>query len=346
MCDFAERKVKTVADYNLYCHYVAGLVGIGLSRIFSLSGLESAQVGADEEMSNSMGLFLQKTNIIRDYLEDLEDDRSFWPPEVWKNYASELGQLREDANRATKGLACLNHLVGNALEHVPDVLAYMSQIKDAKVFSFCAIPQVMAIATLAELYDNQRVFKGVVKIRKGLSARLMLTVGDMGALKAWFRVFAHQMRAKLRVSDGSSKKIESLLDGIDAATADVATSAICRAEISAPQWCGFRVGTFFAVALFSACVGVLFAHRRDRAALTPFADALGGMSEHAFVRLVYMLLVLSTVYLIAFVGVHIVPRRQKAADKAAPLAAEPAAAVKSKPATKSSASLTAPKLRA
>lgn len=29
-----------------------------------------------------MGLFLQKTNIIRDYLEDYVDCRAFWPQEV------------------------------------------------------------------------------------------------------------------------------------------------------------------------------------------------------------------------------------------------------------------------
>ncbi len=29
-----------------------------------------------------MGLFLQKTNIIRDYLEDFVDGRAFWPQEV------------------------------------------------------------------------------------------------------------------------------------------------------------------------------------------------------------------------------------------------------------------------
>jgi farnesyl-diphosphate farnesyltransferase len=83
MCDFAERKVKTIADYNLYCHYVAGLVGIGLSKIFSCSGLEAPEVAKSEALANSMGLFLQKTNIIRDYLEDAVDGRSFWPPEIW-----------------------------------------------------------------------------------------------------------------------------------------------------------------------------------------------------------------------------------------------------------------------
>ena len=33
MADFIEKEVLTVADYDLYCHYVAGLVGIGLSQV-------------------------------------------------------------------------------------------------------------------------------------------------------------------------------------------------------------------------------------------------------------------------------------------------------------------------
>ena len=36
----------------------------------------------------------------------------------------------------------------------------------------------MAIATLAECYDNEKVFEGVVKIRRGLSARIMLSSSD------------------------------------------------------------------------------------------------------------------------------------------------------------------------
>lgn len=65
-----------------YCHYVAGLVGIGLSKLFSASQLEDPEVGQDTELANSMGLFLQKTNIIRDYLEDTQEGRNFWPQEV------------------------------------------------------------------------------------------------------------------------------------------------------------------------------------------------------------------------------------------------------------------------
>jgi farnesyl-diphosphate farnesyltransferase len=40
MSEFIEREVVSIADWDLYCHYVAGLVGIGLSRLFAESGLE------------------------------------------------------------------------------------------------------------------------------------------------------------------------------------------------------------------------------------------------------------------------------------------------------------------
>lgn len=46
--------VATIADFNLYCHYVAGLVGYGLSDLFSASGLESPQVAANKDLSNHM----------------------------------------------------------------------------------------------------------------------------------------------------------------------------------------------------------------------------------------------------------------------------------------------------
>lgn len=62
-------------------------MGIGLSRLFSASELEDPIVGQDTELANSMGLFLQKTNIIRDYLEDQLEGREFWPREVRESTA-------------------------------------------------------------------------------------------------------------------------------------------------------------------------------------------------------------------------------------------------------------------
>jgi len=40
MAKYLEAEVVTLEDWNEYCHYVAGVVGEGLSRLFAESGLE------------------------------------------------------------------------------------------------------------------------------------------------------------------------------------------------------------------------------------------------------------------------------------------------------------------
>lgn len=224
-----------VDEYNRYCHAVAGLVGEGLTRIFVARGMESSDLAEGGEMTwpfcdgsrlglaNSMGLFLQKTNIIRDYLEDYVDGRAFWPKSIWRAYANcdDLGELSRPTARggggrepelfsktlvrnclekgaSSRSLACLDHLVVDALELVPDVLEYLARCRTPAVYTFCAIPQIMAIATLAEVFDDPRLFTGVVKIRKGMTARIILDSqkGHLHTL-AWFDFFARDLAAKI-----------------------------------------------------------------------------------------------------------------------------------------------------
>ncbi|MGB5782195.1 MAG: squalene synthase, partial [Eudoraea sp.] len=150
MADFAETEITTLEDYNLYCHYVAGLVGIGLSELFAASEIESKELESQKMLSNSMGLFLQKTNIIRDYKEDLDENRIFWPEEVWSIYSPKFESFSLNPGKL-ESVSCLNHMVNDALSHATDCLNYLKILRNERVFRFCAIPQVMAIATLAEV---------------------------------------------------------------------------------------------------------------------------------------------------------------------------------------------------
>ena len=54
---------------------------------------------------------------------------------------------------ANLNLACL-------FRHAPESLKYMERVRDPQNFRFCAIPQVMAIGTLALCYNNPKVFRG------------------------------------------------------------------------------------------------------------------------------------------------------------------------------------------
>lgn len=183
MAHFAQNDLKTKADYDLYCHYVAGLVGYGLSGLFSASGYEDFRLKHQLEISNAMGLMLQKTNIVRDYNEDMLQGRIFWHEEVWKKYAANFEWFAQNSKN-NLSLSCLNEMVCDSLQHLPECIAYLQLLKNPAVFRFCAIPQVMAVATMAEVYNNPEVFTGVVKIRKPLAAKMMVytnTLQDAGA---------------------------------------------------------------------------------------------------------------------------------------------------------------------
>ncbi|XP_054787011.1 squalene synthase 2-like [Prosopis cineraria] len=216
MAKFICKEVETIDDYDEYCHYVAGLVGLGLSKLFYASGLEDL---APDDLSNSMGLFLQKTNIIRDYLEDINEipkSRMFWPREIWSKYANKLEDLKEEDN-SVKAVQCLNDMVTNALMHVEHSLQYMSNLRDLAIFRFCAIPQIMAIGTLALCYNNIEVFRGVVKMRRGLTAKVIDRTKTMSDVYGAFFDFSCMLESKVDKNDPNAAKTLSRVEAIQKA---------------------------------------------------------------------------------------------------------------------------------
>jgi len=165
--------VNTVKDYELYCHYVAGLVGEGLTRLFVEGGLANPALLQRPELMESMGQFLQQVNIIRDIREDLDDKRRFWPKEIWSQYVSKFEDLFKPENQEL-ALSCSSEMILTALNRADECLYYLAGIKDQSVFNFCAIPQSMAIATLEVCFRNPDVFKKNVKISKGQACQLMV----------------------------------------------------------------------------------------------------------------------------------------------------------------------------
>ncbi|XP_078446681.1 squalene synthase 8-like [Wolffia australiana] len=216
MAKFICKEVETAEDYDEYCHYVAGLVGLGLSKLFHASGLEDV---ASDSLSNSMGLFLQKTNIIRDYLEDINEipkSRMFWPREIWGKYAKKLEDFKSEEN-SKSAIQCLNDMVTNALIHGEDCLQYMSNLRDPAIFRFCAIPQIMAIGTLALCYHNIEVFRGVVKMRRGLTAQVIEHTKTMSDVYCAFFDFSCMLREKVQTTDPNAELTLKYVENIQKA---------------------------------------------------------------------------------------------------------------------------------
>jgi farnesyl-diphosphate farnesyltransferase len=71
--------------------------------------------------------------------------------QAWGKYGTNQGDLLRPGNKKY-AMACLNELVTNALHHIPDVLVYLGRLKNQSIFNFCAIPQVLRIVILIQLY--------------------------------------------------------------------------------------------------------------------------------------------------------------------------------------------------
>jgi len=82
MCTFLKKPINTHQDLNEYCYYVAGTVGLYLTNLLKLRGSNVSDEIFERLSVNavSFGLFQQKLNVIRDFVEDrVTKKRSFWP---------------------------------------------------------------------------------------------------------------------------------------------------------------------------------------------------------------------------------------------------------------------------
>lgn len=206
MADYAraaekDARVETIKDYELYCHYVAGLVGEGLTRLFVEAKLANPALLERPELMESMGQMLQQTNIIRDIREDHEDKRYFWPKEVWGKYVDRLPDIFLPENKE-KALQCQSEMVLLALQRADECLFYMAGVREQSVFNFVAIPQSMAMATLELCFQNYSMFERNVKITKGAACALMTrSTQNLQLVCEIFREYARKIHRKNRPQD-------------------------------------------------------------------------------------------------------------------------------------------------
>jgi farnesyl-diphosphate farnesyltransferase len=202
-----DASVKTVEEYDLYCYYVAGLVGEGLTRLFVEAEFGNPALLKRPQLHKSMGLFLQKTNIIRDIREDFDDNRRFWPKEIWSNHVDQFEDLFKPENREA-ALNCSSEMILNALEHAEDCLFYLAGLREQSVFNFCAIPQSMAIATMELCFRNPALFQRNIKITKGEACNLMSqSTQNLRVLCDTFRIYTRKIHQKNTPKDPNFLKI-------------------------------------------------------------------------------------------------------------------------------------------
>lgn len=182
------------AGFDAYCHYVAGTVGVMLTRLFTAE-VQRPVDAAMLERGRRFGLGLQAVNIIKDHAEDVERGTCFVPRE-WVT-TSKPPAIRPDARR---------RLIEHALGHLDEAMRYVTAIpaRAEGIRLFCIWALMLALGTLREAANGQA---RVPKVGRDEVARILTEsrrrVGDDEQLMNWFGAYREQVSAALSDADGA-----------------------------------------------------------------------------------------------------------------------------------------------
>lgn len=193
---------ETISDLNRYCYFVAGTVGILLTRLFFVHSrsITRSLLRTLRSRAVSFGLGLQLTNIIKDCHTDYSRGWCYIPRELTQKNGLAPQELFEPANQS-KAQKTLNDLIARAAAHLDDALDYSLQIprRNVRIRLFCLLPLFFAIATLVEAKDNFTLLAGEkVKISRERVKQLirnitMLCLSNQ-ALKSYYSRFRMQLQ--------------------------------------------------------------------------------------------------------------------------------------------------------
>jgi farnesyl-diphosphate farnesyltransferase len=165
MQKYLTEEVKTFAELDEYCYYVAGTVGGFLTEtIIHKFEIEEENKNILLANFNQAGLFLQKVNLIRDIREDLENrDKHFWP---LKDLEISEAELR-DPESADQALAALAKMIRDLESHIPALKEYYQALPDElKGYKrFFAVNNALGLATMEKLKNNKDVFYGYKPVK-------------------------------------------------------------------------------------------------------------------------------------------------------------------------------------
>ena len=123
-----------------------------------------------------IGLFIQKSDIIGDYREDVDQQQYFWPREIWGREEYGFKEMTEmyktDPDTVHRATYVQSAMILGALQHATDVLDYLRLVRNQSIFHATAIVVVKAFADLEHSFINKEIFQRKIEIRKAEIAKV------------------------------------------------------------------------------------------------------------------------------------------------------------------------------
>jgi farnesyl-diphosphate farnesyltransferase len=160
--------LQTMTDMEEYCYYVAGTVGVMLTKLFTAYSksleLSTAQKMADLQLSFALGL--QMTNIIKDCFEDYRRGWCYIPADLAAKFGVPIAEFFAPQYRE-QSLATLDDLMTRTARHLDDALDYTLLLPRTEIrmrlFNLWSL--FFAVKTLSKAWHNKDLLIGEVKVK-------------------------------------------------------------------------------------------------------------------------------------------------------------------------------------
>ena len=160
MAKFQKRKLESkstifqladIKELEDYCYYVAGVVGVMLTKIFCEKQSIREKRSELERFEVHFGLALQLINIIKDYEKDMARGWFYIPVTVTENYNIELDKMDTLSMDQRQGI--VQELIPRVVRYLDSTLKYIRllPLHEASIRRFCILPFVIGYRTLAKV---------------------------------------------------------------------------------------------------------------------------------------------------------------------------------------------------
>jgi farnesyl-diphosphate farnesyltransferase len=159
MMKYLDNEIKTFEDFDEYCYYVAGTIGLYMNKLVELKD----GVRLDDEKAIALGRYLQKVNIIKNFNKDQQEGRNFWPLCLFNGI--ERKTLCSEGNEE-KAISILENLVKSAAAESGAAFRYAVSVPYSLqgYRKFLILSTFMATENLRLMRRNPEIFtnpKGV-----------------------------------------------------------------------------------------------------------------------------------------------------------------------------------------
>jgi farnesyl-diphosphate farnesyltransferase len=188
----ALKTLRSMADLDRYCYYIAGTVGYLLTDLFFLHSSHIGQARFYELQADAekFGLGLQKVNIVKDLADDVRRGWCFIPTD-FLDAESINPEAFKDPGQADAVYAAVRRVLADAADHLGCAWRYLTNVplEEREIRLFLAYSLFFALRTLALVAANPGALVAPQKLKISrlevakIVARCQLHIGDPTALE-------------------------------------------------------------------------------------------------------------------------------------------------------------------